>query len=53
MNKTSNENLEKKCFICRRSDKNEIVFGEWKTLNDITVHYYCLVSYIKSFLFNL
>lgn len=36
----------KQCLFCRRSETNDLDFGEWKTAGDITVHYYCLVCVI-------
>ncbi|XP_067134314.1 G2/M phase-specific E3 ubiquitin-protein ligase-like [Centruroides vittatus] len=37
-------NLEKKkCMLCMSSYENDLQYGEMKTLNDITVHYYCLL----------
>ncbi|XP_023232376.1 uncharacterized protein LOC111632231 [Centruroides sculpturatus] len=30
------------CMLCMSSYENDLQYGEMKTLNDVTVHYYCL-----------
>lgn len=32
------------CKICYLSDTNEYEYGEWKTSENYTVHYFCAVS---------
>ncbi|CRL08336.1 CLUMA_CG021295, isoform A [Clunio marinus] len=32
------------CWVCFKSIKNDVLFGEWKTLDKIKVHYFCLLS---------
>lgn len=36
--------VSKVCFICKLNDENQLDLGEWKQLDDIVVHYFCLVS---------
>lgn len=42
-----------KCFICKQSDDDDLEYGEWKTLGDISVHYFCLVSDFGTFCRNI
>lgn len=32
------------CCFCGRGDENEVEFGKIYTIDDVSVHYYCLVS---------
>lgn len=33
----------KKCMLCKTEYENDVQYGELKTLDDITVHYFCLL----------
>lgn len=38
---------EKTCFVCKMSDTDDINYGKWEQINQINVHYFCLVSFRK------
>lgn len=42
----SQASAENICFICKKTNgrDSEISSGEWKTIDEINVHYYCLVT---------
>ena len=33
------------CCLCKSSEQDELALGECKTMEDVTVHYHCLVSF--------
>lgn len=38
-----NSIMDSVCFICRKSDQNELEYGEFLTKGKLSVHYFCLV----------
>jgi len=40
------DNKELQCLICKYSDTDDLVFGEWMIVRNLQVHYFCLVSAI-------
>lgn len=49
-----NNKGEKTCDLCKQTSSTDeedvILFGEWMTRSNITVHYYCLVRTLQLFL---
>lgn len=39
--------METACYICRKTDQNELEYGEFLTKGKLSVHYFCLVSLDK------
>lgn len=37
---------KKKCNLCLSSENDEVSFGHLYTLEDVTVHYFCVVRYL-------
>jgi hypothetical protein len=37
---------QKTCDVCHRTENDELSYGKLHSLDDITAHYYCLVSFV-------
>ncbi|EDV58542.1 uncharacterized protein LOC6543380 [Drosophila erecta] len=37
------DNKELLCLICKYSDSDDLVFGEWMSVRNLQVHYFCLL----------
>lgn len=35
------------CFICTMSETDDVNYGTWESINDFSVHYFCLVYGIR------
>lgn len=40
------------CTICKFEDTNKYDYGEWKTYDDCTIHYFCAVNLLFIIYFN-
>lgn len=38
---------QRPCYVCCKSDQNELEYGEFLTKGQLSVHYFCLVSVVR------